>query len=214
MNTNISKSVLEQYHAAYDNSVYTSIRFRFIQETVGEDVDVDLHAYDTAVVDFMNTLIDTCFECCASPNYAGSHIILARAAAWSKLSPETVEKIYYYLTTFQQVGIVAADDFLSITRALTCAYAVQDRLREASAYANRVHSWQGRAAYHLLVAAEYLTKSVELLLDQYDNASYLNEKLEHGIIRMTSALHEGIRYSDRPQYFDFKNHRFPSKSDQ
>jgi len=211
MNDKTSKQALDRYHAAYDNTAYTDIRRRVIGDTVSPDADVELHAGDTVVVDFMNTLIDTCLECCESPQHAGSHILLARAAAWMKLSDKTTDTVHRYLLTFQQTGINAADDFAAIAKALTRTYVGQQAIGEASAYANGVHSWQGRTAYHLLVAAEYLAKSAELLLDQYDNNAYLREKLQHGLNRITNALYEGVRYSDKPDVFDFSTVVFPPR---
>ena len=213
MNNNTSKQALERYHAAYDNAVYTELRHHVICDTVGPDADVELHAGDTVVVDFMNDLIDTCLECCGSSQHTGAHTLLARLAAWSKLSDETIDVVHAYLLTFQQTGINAADDFVAIAKALTCTYTGQQAIGAASAYANGVHSWQGRTAYHLLVAAEYLTKSAELLLDQYDNDAYLREKLQHGLNRITNALYEGVRYSDKPSVFDFKGANFPTEED-
>jgi hypothetical protein len=128
-----------------------------------------------------------------------------------KLSDKTTDTVHRYLLTFQQTGINAADDFAAIAKALIRTYAGQHAIGEASAYANGVHSWQGRTAYHLLVAAEYLTKSAELLLDQYGNDAYLREKLQHGLNRITNALYEGVRYSDKPEIFDFSGTYFPTE---
>lgn len=213
MNDSTSKQVLERYHAAYDNTAYTDIRRRVICDTVGPNANVELHAGDTVVVDFMNTLIDTCLECCGSSQHTGAHILLARLAAWSKLSDETIDAVHRYLLTFQQTGINAADDFAAIAKALTRAYTGQHAIGAASAYANGVHSWQGRTAYHLLVAAECLAKSAELLLDQYDNNAYLRGKLQHGLNRITNALYEGVRHSDKPEIFDFSGTYFPTEED-
>lgn len=213
MNDNTAKQMLERYHAAYDNTIYTEIRRRVICDTVGPTADIELHAGDTAVVDFMNALIDACFECCGSSQHARSHILLARVAAWSRLSNETIDTVHRYLLTFQQTGINTADDFAAIVKALTRTYAGQQAIGEASAYANSVHSWQGRTAYHLLVAAEYLTKSAELLLDQYDNDAYLREKLQYGLNRITDALYEGVRHSAKPDVFDFNGTYFPARKD-
>jgi len=214
MNDSTSKQALARYHAAYDNTIYTDIRYRVIRDTVGPDADVELHAGDTAVVDLMNALIDTCLECCGSSQHTGAHILMARLAAWSKLSDATIDVVYAYLLTFQQTGINAADDFAAIAKALTRTYTGQQTIGEASAYANGVHSWQGRTAYHLLVAAEYLAKSAELLLlDQYNNDAYLHEKLQHGLNRITNALYEGVRHSDKPEMFDFSGTYFPKEND-
>jgi hypothetical protein len=206
MNTT-HQQALARYHAAYDNAIYTDIRRRIIPDTVRDDADFALHAEDTPVVDLMNALMDTCLECAGSPRHNGAHIRLAR------LSDPTLNTIYHYLLTFQQSGLAAAEDFEATGKALIRAYTGQSRIGEAAAYANGVHSWQGRAAYHLLAAAEYLAKSAELLLDRHDDDVYLREKLKHGLNRLTSALYEGVRHADKPERFDFSGTYFPTEAD-
>ena len=213
MNDNTAKQTLGRYHAAYDNTTYTDLRRRVICDIVGPDAKLELHVSDTIVVDIMNALIDTCLECCGSSQHTGAHILLARLAAWSKISDETIDAVHRYLLTFQQTAINAANDFVAIAKALTRAHAGHQAIGEASAYANGVHSWQGRTAYHLLVAAEYMAKSAELLLDQYDNDAYLREKLQYGLNRITNALYEGIRHSHKPEMFDFTGTYFPTEDD-
>lgn len=201
MNTT-HEQALARYNAAYDNATYRDIRRRIT-------IDTSLNEGDAAVVDLMNTLIDTCIACCGSPLYGDAHIRLARLAAWARLSDPTLNTIYHYLLTFQQTGLTAAEDFQAIAKALTDIAAEQSRIGEAAAQANGVHSWQGRTAYHLLAAAEYLAKSAELLLDQTGSDTYLHEKLKHGLNYINSALYEGVRHADKPELFDFSNMNFP-----
>ena len=212
MNTTHERA-LARYHTAYDNVIYTYIRHQVIADTIGADADFARHADDTAVVDFMNTLIDVCLECCGSDRHSGAHIRLARLASWSKLSQATINTVYQYLLIFQQAGINAAEDFESIAKSLARVYAGQMEISMSAAHANGVHSWQGRTAYQLLVAAEYLVKSAELLLDRHDEDAYLREKLMHGLNRITGALYEGVRYAEKPSLFDFSRTYFPRETD-
>jgi hypothetical protein len=73
-----------------------------------------------------------------------------------------------------------------------------------------IHNWQGRAAYELLAAAEYLTQAaLHLLL--HGNLAYIREKLLFALRRLTGAFHEGLRHSERPSLFDFATSRFPAE---
>ncbi|MEJ5203063.1 MAG: hypothetical protein WHV66_12610, partial [Anaerolineales bacterium] len=75
-----------------------------------------------------------------------------------------------------------------------------------------VHGWHGRMAYELLAVADYLTQAaVQLLL--HGSQSYIREKLQSGIRRLTGALYEGIRESDTPAMFNFKATYFPDEHD-
>ena len=70
----------------------------------------------------------------------------------------------------------------------------------------------GRMAYDLLAACDYLVQmAVQLLIDV--NLSYIREKLQSGLRRITEALHEGIRHSKRPHLFDFSRTYFPTEVD-
>ncbi|NJL96068.1 MAG: hypothetical protein HC915_21200, partial [Anaerolineae bacterium] len=88
----------------------------------------------------------------------------------------------------------------------------RDDLQTAAAHANGVHSWQGRAAYHLLTACDFLTLAAIQLLAHGD-VSYIREKLKRGVERITSALYEGVRHSDQPAMFDLTSTYFPSEAD-
>jgi len=73
-----------------------------------------------------------------------------------------------------------------------------------------VHGWRGRMAYELLAAADYLMQSAIQLL-MHGNLSYIREKLQSGLRRLTGALYEGIRESDTPAMFNFKTTYFPDE---
>jgi hypothetical protein len=67
-------------------------------------------------------------------------------------------------------------------------------------------------AYDLLAAADYLTQAAIQLL-MHGNLSYIREKLQSGLRRLTGALYEGIRESDTPTMFNFKGTYFPDEHD-
>jgi hypothetical protein len=55
----------------------------------------------------------------------------------------------------------------------------------------------------LLAASDYLVQAAAQLL-QHGDAGYTREKLQSGLRRITGALHEGVRHSERPEMFDFR----------
>jgi hypothetical protein len=99
-----------------------------------------------------------------------------------------------------------------MAEAMRIAFSGHDDLQAAAAYANGVHSWQGRVAYHLLVACNFLALAAIQLLAHGD-ASYIREKLKHGVERITSALYEGVRHSEQPAMFDLTSTHFPFEAD-
>lgn len=213
MNTSSLQQALERYHAAYDNNTYTHIRRHVITDINGTDADMILNQGDTNVLDIMNALVDTCLECCGAEQHQAAHIQLAKLAAWSELSDETLNMIYQYLVTFQRTGNAAAEDFLGTASALLHASAGEREAGIATAFANGVHGWRGRMAYELLAASDYLLKAAELLLQHHADQAYIREKLRYALSRITSALYEGVRHSDCPALFDFHSAYFPTEKD-
>lgn len=67
-------------------------------------------------------------------------------------------------------------------------------------------------AYELLAAADYLTQTAIQLLLRGD-LSYMREKLQHALRRLTGALYEGVRHSPTPKMFDFRGTYFPKEGD-
>lgn len=119
------------------------------------------------------------------------------------MSDETLNTILAYLWRFEPEGRSIAADFEGTAKALLITYQSIEKLSMATAHANGVHSWQGHTSYHLLAAAEYLLRAAELLLEHHDDGSYIREKLKHGLNRITSALYEGVRSSNKPALFNF-----------
>lgn len=87
-------------------------------------------------------------------------------------------------------------------------YTSFDSLHSAATGANGIHSWQGRVAYDLLVAAEYLTQAATYLL-MHGNLSYIREKLQSSFWHLKGAFHEGLRHAHKPRFFDFHTVDFP-----
>ena len=107
---------------------------------------------------------------------------------------------------------VRIDDFEATAKGMLRAYSGLDDLKTATAHANGVHSWQGRMAYELLAAVDYLTQTAIQMLAHGDE-SYAREKLHKGLNRITGALYEGIRHSDQPTLYNFKSTYFPDERD-
>lgn len=112
-----------------------------------------------------------------------------------------------------QADATTPNDFELTAKALQQCYQSGDSLRAAVTCANGIHGWRGRMAYDLLAACGFLTQAAAHLL-MHGNASYIREKLQAGLRRITGALHEGLRHADRPEQFDFSTTHFPGSQDQ
>ena len=212
MKTRTRAAALAAYHAAYNNEGYTAIRTAIIVDIFGSQADPARHADHSTVIDLMNALIDTCLLRCGYPAEDPAHITLARMTVDARLSQNTIVLMSDYLHRFADSGITPADDFHAVAVALRQGNAAQRPLLEAVAHANAVHSWQGRAAYHLLAAADYLVQAALQLLVQ-GHPAYIGEKLGYGVRRLTNALEEGLRHSERPEPFDYSATDFPGTHD-
>lgn len=73
------------------------------------------------------------------------------------------------------------------TKALLKAYETMDTLKAAVSCANGIHGWRGRMAYDLLAASDYLVQAAVQLL-MHGDLSYVREKLQSGLQRITGAL--------------------------
>ena len=166
---------------------------------------------DPRVVAALNLLIDTTLELCGSVPHAGSWHRFAVYCGQNSILKFTVDAVVHYLRSFAEDD-VRVDDFECTAKALLVAYSAQSDANYASAQANGIHSWQGRAAYELLVASDYFIQASNQLLS-YGNPTYTREKLQAGLGRVTSALYEGVRASDDPALFNFKSVYFPDEHD-
>ncbi|MDX2141372.1 MAG: hypothetical protein SF123_25020 [Chloroflexota bacterium] len=199
------ESALVRYHAAFDNALYTAIG-EFIASNLNAERD------DPRVTYLMTVLQDACLELCGHPDQVDAMHRLAVSFGQSFLSRNTLEAMSRFLRRFAAEDDLHIADFEGTAGAMLAAYGGRDDLRTAAAHANGVHSWQGRAAYHLLAACDFLTLAAIQLL-AHGNASYIREKLKHGVERITSALYEGVRHSDQPAMFDLTSTHFPSEAD-
>ncbi len=110
------------------------------------------------------------------------------------------------------MGDTRAENFELTAKALLKSYEALDTLKAAVSCANGVHGWRGRMAYDLLAASDYLVQAaVQLLI--HGNLSYIREKLQSGLQRITGALYEGTHHSERPELFNFATTRFPTTDD-
>jgi hypothetical protein len=207
------QQALERYSAAYDNAIYMDIRHRIVVDIFGENADYAVHEADQQVVDLMNALQHVCLQCCGAAQNRGAHIAFAELSAWATLSDETINTILAFLWRFEREGSTIAADFEGTAKALITTHQAIKTVNMATAHTNGVHSWQGRMAYHLLAAVEYLLRASELLLEHHDDGDYIREKLKCGLNRITGALYEGVRSSDSPALFNFKGTYFPDEKD-
>ncbi|MEZ4666548.1 MAG: hypothetical protein R3E39_01290 [Anaerolineae bacterium] len=201
----ITQTALNRYNRLFDNQQYTAIAERFV-------TDLRSNRDSVRVADAMNLVTDTALSLCQHPHYELAWLKLASFCGQNAVPIATIDAIYTYLLLFQQAKDTRGDDFEGTAKALLKTYETSDTLRAAVSCANGVHGWHGRMAYELLAAADYLAQAaVQLLI--HGNLSYIREKLQSGLRRLTGALYEGIRESDTPAMFNFKATYFPTRGD-
>jgi hypothetical protein len=207
MNTTetVTQQALNRYNRLFDNGQYTAIAVLFA-------ADLRSDRESNRVADAMNLVTDTALALCQHPHYEQAWLKLATFCGQNAVTIPTIDAIYTYLLIFQQVKDTRADDFEGTAKALLKAYETTDTLRAVVSCANGVHGWRGRMAYELLAASDYLTQAAVQLL-MHGNLSYIREKLQSGLRRLTAALYEGIRESDTPSMFNFKATYFPDEYD-
>lgn len=203
MNDQVRDTAMQRYHATFDSVTYNGIA-DLMASNLHCDRDSD------RAVDGMVALQDACLELCGHPDHTGACHRLARFCGLNLLLIQTVEAMTAYLRYFPVGEDVRVDDFHHTGCALLRAQLGLDDLKTAASYANGVHSWQGRMAYVLLHAVEYLTLAAIHLLLHGDEA-YIREKLRLGLGQIVSALHEGLFHADQPTLYDFSAMRFPKK---
>jgi len=200
-----TQQALNRYNCLFDNGQYTAIA-----AMLATNLRTSRDSERTA--DGMNLVTDTALSLCQHPHYEPAWLKLATFCGQNAVTIPTIDAIYTYLLLFQQMKDTRADDFEGTAKALLKSYESLDTLRAGVSCANGVHGWRGRMAYELLAAADYLTQAaIQLLI--HGNLSYIREKLQSGLRRLTGALYEGIRESDTPAVFNFKATYFPDEHD-
>jgi hypothetical protein len=198
-------AAMQRYHERFEPTHYNMIA-EFLASKLNTDRD------DSRVTDGMIALQDACLELCGHPDHDGACQRLAVFCGLNTLSFNTIDSMHEYLQRFGGSDDVRIEDFDCTARAMLRAYSGLDDLKMATACANGVHSWQGRAAYMLLHAVEYLILAAVHLLQHGDNA-YVREKLKGGMQRITGALYEGVRHSGQPSQYIFRGAYFPNEDD-
>ncbi len=204
MTQDLNATAMQRYHDHFDNDQYNAI---------GEFVASNLHTDrgDERVIDGMIAVQNAAFELCGHPDFDGAWHKLAVFCGQNSISFHTVDAIRYFLRRFSPDD-ARIDDFDATAKGILRTYSGLDDLKTATAHANGVHSWQGRMAYELLAAVEYLTHAAILLL-AHDDEPYIREKLKNGLHRITGALYEGVRHSEQPSLYNFRSTYFPDEGD-
>ncbi len=200
-----TQTALDHYNRLFDNAQYSAIADR-----LATDLRVERDA--VRVSDAMNLVTDAALSLCQHPHYTDAWLKLATFCGQNAITIPTIDAIYTYLLVFQGPGDTRAEDFEMTAKALLKSYETGDTLRAAVSCANGVHGWQGHVAYELLAASDFLVQAATQLL-LHGNLSYIREKLHAGLRRITGALYEGIRHSERPDLFDFSATYFPTEHD-
>jgi len=196
-----TKPVMERYHARYDNNEYQAVT-----QKLADALHVERDS--STASDAANLVTDAALGLCGHPSYTNGWRVLAVLCGQQRIPADVVDALHTYLSLYAQNGDTAVDDFAATVKALTLSYTALDALQSAVPHANGIHGWQGRAAYQLLATSDYLVQAAIQLLGNGDE-SYISEKLHHGVQRLTGALHEAVRYSPRPDRFDFSETVFP-----
>ncbi len=198
-------TALKRYNSLFDN-----VQYQMVTQTIADDLGVERESLGAS--DAANLITDAALGLSNHPSYTESCHTLAIFCGRSSIPPQTIDAIYNYLVVFQQVGDTRADDFEAVAKAFHHIQSIKSCLPVAVSHANGIHFWRGRMAYDLLASADYLIQAAQALLAD-DNESYVAEKLQSGVRRITGALHEGIRHSERPALFDFSITRFPTEEE-
>lgn len=198
-------TALKRYNSLFDNHQYSAI---------AERIAADLRAPRDSVrtSDTMNLITNCALSLVNHPHYTDAWLRLATFCGQNTISIPTIDAIYNYLLIYQQPGDITAEDFELTAKALLKSYEALDALKAAVSCANGIHGWRGRMAYDLLAASDFLVQAAVQLL-MHGNLSYICEKLQSGLQRITGALYEAIRHSERPGMFDFSTTRFPTERD-
>lgn len=204
MTQDLNAAAMQRYHDLFDSVQYNTIG-EFLASNLNADRD------DQRVVDGMIAVQNAAFELCGKTDVDGAWHKLAVLCGQSFLSFHTVDAMRDFLRRFAPDDS-RIDDFEATAKAMLRAYSGLDDLKTATAHANGVHSWQGRMAYELLAAVDYLTQTAIQLLAHGDD-TYTREKLHKGLNRITGALYEGIRHSEQPALYNFKSTYFPNEGD-
>ncbi|MBZ0294229.1 MAG: hypothetical protein K8L99_16825 [Anaerolineae bacterium] len=198
-------TALNRYNRLFDNQQYSAIADRIAADLRAERDSI-------RVSDVMNEVTNVALSLNGHSHYADAWLKLATLCGQNTLSIPTIDAIYNYLLIYQQSGDNRAEEFELTAKALLKAYAASDTLKAAVSCANGIHGWRGRMAYDLLAASDYLVQAAVQLL-MHGNLSYLCEKLQSGLQRITGALYEGVRHSERPELFNFSTTYFPTEQD-
>jgi hypothetical protein len=197
-------AAMQQYHDRFDAAQYNAIG-EFLASNLNAERD------DERVVSLLVAAQNGGLELCGHPDLIGAMHTLAVQCGQNFLSFHTVDAMRDFLRRFAPDD-VRIDDFEATAKGMLRAYSGLDDLKTATAHANGVHSWQGRMAYELLAAVDYLTQTAIQMLAHGDER-YAREKLHKGLNRITGALYEGIRHSDQPSLYNFKSTCFPDERD-
>lgn len=197
-------AAMQRYHERFDSRLYNTVG-EFIASNLNADRD------DERVIALLVAAQNGGLELCGHSDLVGALHTLAVQCGRSFLSVHTIDAIWRFLRAFNEDD-TRLDDFEATAKAMLLAYRALEDLKTATAHANGVHSWQGRAAYDLLAAVELLTQGALTLL-AHDDETYTHEKLHAGLNRITGALYEGVRGSEQPRLFNFKSVYFPSERD-
>lgn len=198
----------DHYNTHFNNATYAAVQTAVVRDVFGEDTaSHPSRLWDALgeepVHTILNAVTDAVLGISGVRHHANALRSLMILTLQHKLSDGTIQRIAAHLRHFEHPGTTHADDFVSIVAALKQTQTIMQILNQIISHASEIHSWQGRCAYHLLIAAQALTLSASVLLKE-DDTAYFHEKLARGIAHITDALNEGKNHSENPTQFSLE----------
>lgn len=184
----------DHYHRHYDNTSYAHVQTAFVRDVFGDATADSPTALWNAlgqepVHTLLNVVTDAALHVSGVSGHDGALTSLVRLILQHNLSDSTIQAMADHLRKFEHPGDVAVDDMLNTLTTIRVARTAVTALNEATRSAADIHSKEGRATYHLLIAAYALTLSATVLLKEGDNG-YMGEKWSIGIAHLDCAKHE------------------------
>lgn len=196
LSDNLIQQASARYHARYSDATYKIIQ-RAVIADLYESFDkpnweehFEMRLSQPTPNRLMNSITDAASEICQWPGFENKLIPLARELVLQQVSWVTIQLILEYLHRFEDAGDTGSADLCATVQVMQFILKAQPVLQEAAASAGDIHTSRGRAAHALLVAAEQLARTANLLVSGEGDPSYISEKIIHAVGCITSSQQE------------------------
>ncbi len=175
---NIPQTVLDHYHAHYNNMTYRAFSDALVASLPGGAAHPDHVA-------IMNLLIDAAFERSGAEIYCGAAVQLG-AALMTYANPELFALAEQHLRQFHD----AADETVLTAGLLHTLEALRVLAESAVRAASDHHGWRGRVAFWWLSAIASIAQAAHAVLSE-SHTSYIQEKLTAAVLYLRNGVSEG-----------------------